>query len=202
MQHCGLQPREDDSDEKGENLEQDFAFIDEYIKEKTKQVPAGSSPPTPMNNDKTLVDLLQMPTKSTSKKDSKKKRKNAKKKIKSKVFETSSDESSTSTDSDSDSSEEPRRKRRKTKKKSKSGKKRSRHEYIESETTSESDKSFVPLEISEEEDNDPNHGTIQKSKLSKPKMKKSAPRQPQAKESSYTWIPPHQCSQSQRQSSY
>ena len=63
---------------KGENLEQDFAFIDEYIKEKTKQVPAGSSPPTPMNNDKTLVDLLQMLTKSTSKKDSKKKRKNAK----------------------------------------------------------------------------------------------------------------------------
>ena len=99
----------------------------------------------------------------------------------SKVFETSSDESSTSTDSDSDSSEEPRRKRRKTKKKSKNSKKRSRHEYIESETTSESDKSFVPLEISEEEDNDPNHGTIQKSKLSKPKIKKSAPRQPQAR---------------------
>ena len=63
------------------------------------------------------------------------------------VFETSCDESSTSTDSDNDSSEEPRRKRRKTKKTKKNSKKRHRQDFIESEITSESDKSFVPLEL-------------------------------------------------------
>ena len=61
---------------KGKNLEQDFSFIDEYIKEKTEVVPSGSS--TPMNRDKSLIDLLKMLTKGTTKKDSRKKRKNSK----------------------------------------------------------------------------------------------------------------------------
>ena len=61
---------------KGKNLEQDFSFIDEYIKEKTEVVPSGSS--TPMNRDKSLIDLLKMLTKGTTKKDSRKKRKNTK----------------------------------------------------------------------------------------------------------------------------
>lgn len=174
---------------KGKNLEQDFSFLEEYIKDRTSPIalnqaiqnPAGcSTPPNP-----SLVQLLQTLVRDDSLGSKKKRKRSKKKPRKSKVFDSSTDDSTD--DSDSDSSEEPIRKRRKAKRSKKGKKQKTSHEVRhnrynvesdESESDSVSDALIDLLENTDEEDADPNHGTIQKPKTSKTKPKKSAPRQP------------------------
>ena len=145
------------------------------------QNPAGCSTPP----SHSLVQILKSLARDNLV-SNKKRRTRKKKRRLSKVFESSTDDSTD--DSSSDSSEEPIRKRRKSRKtkrakKQKSGHKvRSFRDVVETDESDSDASRDAPIDLiatsEDEQDADPNHGTIQKPKSSKIIPKISAPRHP------------------------
>ena len=210
---------------KGKTLEQDFSFVDEYVRDRVAKPRFGQAVEEPTVENLTpqtnsLISILQTLTKDNAAVSNKRGKLSKKRLRKSEVLETSSDDSS---ELESESSEEPKRKRRKviaavSKKRGKPSKKRPRKSKVfdtssddSSELESEyseqprrkkrrvpskpvkqnlngrrgrSDKHDSRSEVydldtnSDEEDNDPEHGTIQKSKKRKEIVKKPVPKQP------------------------
>ena len=166
----------------GRKLEPDYSFLDQYISAQLSQTSPitsslVSSPGDALNAS--VVGLLK--SLSSGRKADRKTGKKKRKKSRS-TTDTSSDESS----DESDTSGESKKRKRKSKKNKRRQKIRKSKKKVQESSSETSDSSSDDLvddaeTSSDEDDNDPTHGTTQNSKLTKTKPKKKTTRHPKAR---------------------